>query len=61
MGEKTDKKNLLLMMDRPTEPVFVAKGDRQAVFEVPNDYLVKPKYPTSKIIFFIFISMFIYY
>lgn len=42
MGEKTDKKNLLLMLDRPTEPVFVAKGDRQAVFEVPNNYLVRP-------------------
>lgn len=34
------KENLLLFFDRPTEPVFMAKGDRNAVFEVPNNFLV---------------------
>lgn len=34
-----DKHNLLLLYDRPQEPVFVAKGEQKAVFDVPNDYL----------------------
>lgn len=35
------KQNLLLLFDRPQEPVFMAKGDKKAVFDVPNDYLVR--------------------
>lgn len=34
-----NKKNLLLLFDRPTEPIFVAKGVDQAVFDVPSNYL----------------------
>lgn len=34
-----NKSNLLLLFDRPQEPVFVAKGDKKAVFDVPNNYL----------------------
>ncbi|XP_054082817.1 phenoloxidase 2-like [Zeugodacus cucurbitae] len=33
-----DKKNLLLLFDRPTEPVFMEKG-RAAVFDVPDKFL----------------------
>ncbi|XP_076265515.1 phenoloxidase 1-like [Rhynchophorus ferrugineus] len=35
----TDKKNLLLLFDRPKEPVFMPKGDEKKAFEVPADYL----------------------
>ncbi|XP_059616952.1 phenoloxidase 2 [Phlebotomus argentipes] len=35
----TDKKNLLLLFDRPQEPVFVEKGERKTVFDVPDNYL----------------------
>lgn len=34
------KQDLLLLFDRPQEPVFAPKGDRQAVFEVSQDFLV---------------------
>jgi tyrosinase len=33
------KKNILLLFDRPREPVFIAKGSKKAVFSVPNEYL----------------------
>nr|CAH7714650.1 unnamed protein product [Callosobruchus chinensis] len=33
------KSNLLKLFDRPKEPVFMPKGDNNAVFDVPNDYL----------------------
>ncbi|XP_045467590.1 phenoloxidase 1-like [Harmonia axyridis] len=33
------KKHLLLMYDRPQEPVFVAKGENRSVFKVPNKFL----------------------
>ena len=36
-----DKRNLLLLFDRPQEPVFVPKGTNKKAFDVPNDYLVK--------------------
>ncbi|KAF7269758.1 hypothetical protein GWI33_017214 [Rhynchophorus ferrugineus] len=35
----TDKKNLLLLFDRPKEPVFMPKGDEKKVFDVPISYL----------------------
>lgn len=35
----SEKTNLLLLFDRPQEPVFVGKGDDKTVFEVPNSYL----------------------
>uniref|UniRef100_A0A1B6MSZ9 Tyrosinase copper-binding domain-containing protein n=1 Tax=Graphocephala atropunctata TaxID=36148 RepID=A0A1B6MSZ9_9HEMI len=38
--EKT-KQHLLLLFERPLEPVFVPKGDNQAVFDVPEEYLVE--------------------
>lgn len=35
-----NKKNLLLLFDRPQEPVFVPKGKNKASFEVPPSFLV---------------------
>lgn len=34
-----DKKNLLLFFDRPREPIFMAKGKKGTVFDVPDNYL----------------------
>lgn len=34
-----DKKNLLLLFDRPQEPIFVAKGNQKAVFDLPDNFL----------------------
>ncbi|XP_045478104.1 phenoloxidase 1-like [Harmonia axyridis] len=40
MSSSSNAKNhLLLLYDRPQEPVFVAKGDKKSVFKVPNNYL----------------------
>lgn len=33
-----DKKNLLLLFDRPQEPVFMEKGNK-AVFDIPDNFL----------------------
>lgn len=33
------KENLLLLFERPQEPVFVAKGPNNAVFDVPSTFL----------------------
>ncbi|XP_019754719.2 phenoloxidase 1 [Dendroctonus ponderosae] len=35
----SDKKNLLLLFDRPQEPVFMPKGDQKKAFAVPPEYL----------------------
>ncbi|KAL1490376.1 hypothetical protein ABEB36_013085 [Hypothenemus hampei] len=35
----SDKKNILLLFDRPQEPVFMPKGDQKKVFAVPPEYL----------------------
>jgi hypothetical protein len=37
---KASPSNLLLMFDRPTEPVFMPKGENNTVFDVPSEYLV---------------------
>lgn len=34
-----DKKNLLLLFDRPQEPVFMEKGSKGSVFDVSSDFL----------------------
>ncbi|CAG9854814.1 unnamed protein product [Phyllotreta striolata] len=34
-----DKQNLLLLFDRPTEPILMPKGSRNVQFDVPNNYL----------------------
>lgn len=34
-----DKKNLLLLFERPSEPVFTPKGKENAVFQVPDKFL----------------------
>lgn len=34
-----DKKNLLLLFDRPQEPVFMEKGADRSVFNVPDNFL----------------------
>lgn len=36
-----NKKNLLLLFDRPLEPVFMEKGPNNAVFDVPNKLLTE--------------------
>lgn len=41
----SDKKNLLLLYHRPLEPSFLPKGDKNTVFDVPQDYLVKEYLP----------------
>lgn len=48
----TDKKqNILLLFDRPQEPVFMVKGDKKAQFDVPQEYLVNYKSnPTSLVL-----------
>jgi tyrosinase len=35
----SSNKNLLLLLERPNEPVFMPKGDIGTVFDVPNNYL----------------------
>ncbi|XP_073975570.1 phenoloxidase 2-like [Rhodnius prolixus] len=40
MSVSTSAKDLLYLFDRPTEPVFMPKGDVNAVFDVPEEYLV---------------------
>jgi hypothetical protein len=35
-----NKNDILYLFDRPTEPLFVSKGDDNVSFEVPSDYLV---------------------
>lgn len=34
-----DKKNLLLLFDHPSEPVFTPKGKQNAVFQIPPRFL----------------------
>lgn len=36
-----DKKNLLLLFERPGEPIFTPKGKQRAVFEVPDNFLTE--------------------
>lgn len=33
------KENLLLLFERPQEPVFVEKGPKKAVFDIPSTFL----------------------
>lgn len=42
------KQNLLLLFDRPQEPVFAPKGSRQAAFEVSQDFLVSSNFFVNK-------------
>ncbi|CAH1733225.1 phenoloxidase 1-like [Aphis gossypii] len=35
----TDKNNILYLFDRPTEPIFIGKGDENVSFDVPAEYL----------------------
>lgn len=41
-----DKNNLLLLFDRPTEPIFMEKG-KGAVFDVPDKFLTERYRPIS--------------
>jgi hypothetical protein len=36
----TDKNNILYLFDRPSEPIFIGKGDENVSFDVPAEYLV---------------------
>lgn len=40
-----DKKNLLLLFERPNEPIFTPKGKDNAVFEVPDNFLTEKYQP----------------
>lgn len=31
---------LLLLFDRPMEPIYMPKGEELAIIDIPNDYLV---------------------
>jgi hypothetical protein len=43
MSRPAQPKDLLLMFDRPTEPIFMPKGDNNSVaFDVPPALLVSP-------------------
>ncbi|XP_049822106.1 phenoloxidase 1-like [Aethina tumida] len=42
-----DKKHLLLLFDRPKEPVFMAKGRKNTVFKVDKDYLADEYKPIA--------------
>ncbi|KAK4878034.1 hypothetical protein RN001_010540 [Aquatica leii] len=35
-----DKNNLLLLLQNPTEPSFMPKGEAKAVFDIPPEYLI---------------------
>ncbi|XP_027839310.1 phenoloxidase 2-like [Aphis gossypii] len=35
-----DKNNILYLFDRPTEPIFIGKGDDNVSFDVPTEYLI---------------------
>ncbi|XP_017755476.1 PREDICTED: phenoloxidase 2-like [Eufriesea mexicana] len=35
----TDKTGILYLFDRPSEPVYVPKGDNKVAFDIPPDYL----------------------
>jgi tyrosinase len=35
----SDKKDLLLLFDRPGEPIFTPKGKENAVFQVPSNFI----------------------
>ncbi|KAG8238618.1 hypothetical protein J437_LFUL018536 [Ladona fulva] len=42
------QQEVLYLLDRPTEPFFVPKGDRRAVFDVPNnDFLTERFRPVA--------------
>ncbi|KAK5638831.1 hypothetical protein RI129_013126 [Pyrocoelia pectoralis] len=34
-----DKRNLLYLLQNPTEPAYVPKGDKKVVFDIPTDYI----------------------
>lgn len=36
----TAKNNILYLFDRPTEPIFMKKGENNVAFDIPSDYLV---------------------
>lgn len=40
-----DKKDLLLLFERPNEPIFTPKGKDNAVFEVPDNFLTEKYQP----------------
>lgn len=35
-----DNQDLLLLFDRPKEPLFTVKGENDQVFDVPENYVV---------------------
>lgn len=49
-----DKNNILYLFDRPTEPIFIGKGDENVSFDVPTEYLVSKTH-------IIFISYYYYF
>ena len=42
-----DAENLLLLLDRPREPIFMVKGDNKA-FDIPDNFLTDRYRPLSE-------------
>lgn len=38
--DQSKEHTLHFLFDRPAEPVFLPKGDENAVFDIPTDYIV---------------------
>lgn len=57
INNMADKNNILYLFDRPTEPMFVGKGDKRVSFEVPTEFLVSQIY--DPIFFFFLLIIFI--
>ncbi|KAG8238620.1 hypothetical protein J437_LFUL018538 [Ladona fulva] len=46
--QTTNQQDVLYLLERPTEPFFFPKGDKKAVFDIPNnDYLVERFRPVA--------------
>lgn len=51
----TDKNNILLLFDRPTEPLFIGKGENNVSFDVPPEYYVSFN---VEYVFYVFLYIF---
>ncbi|XP_055837715.1 phenoloxidase 2-like [Episyrphus balteatus] len=45
-----DKKNLLLLLERPQEPVFMVKGKEATVFDIPDKYFTDRYKPLGNVV-----------
>lgn len=47
----TDKNNILYLFDRPTEPIFIGKGDDNVSFDIPPEYWVSRLIKSTRVAF----------